>query len=195
MSIQQPIITDLELIQRVANYDSKALESLYNRYSPILYTLIKKIVGDEKAADEILIDVFVIIWRKISYFDVNSGNVYAWLVTLARNKAVDAKRRARDPQLANILYDDLYENNVIIPRLSSAIDALDLKTVTSIADKTEDALNKLTDAQQYVIYLAYYEGLTESEISKKLNIPAQTVKSKIKIALSSLKDNLIKGGA
>lgn len=195
MSIQQPIITDLELIQRVANYDSKALESLYNRYSPILYTLIKKIVGDEKAADEILIDVFVIIWRKISYFDVNSGNVYAWLITLARNKAVDAKRRARDPQLANVPYDDLYENNVIIPRLSSAIDALDLKTVTSIADKTEDALNKLTDAQQYVIYLAYYEGLTESEISKKLNIPAQTVKSKIKIALSSLKDNLIKGGA
>lgn len=195
MSIQQPIISDLELIQRVSNYDSKALESLYNRYSPILYTLIKKIVGDEKAADEILIDVFVIIWRKISYFDVNSGNVYAWLVTLARNKAVDVKRRSRDPQLANIPYDDLYENNVIIPRLSSSIDALDIKTVTSIADKTEDALNKLTDAQQYVIYLAYYEGLTESEISKKLNIPIQTVKSKIKIALSSLKDNLIKGGA
>lgn len=195
MAIQQPIITDMELIQRVANFDSKALESLYNRYSPILYTLIKKIVNDEKVADEILIDVFVIIWRKISYFDVKTGNVYAWLITLARNKAVDSKRRSRDPQLANIPYDDLYENNVIIPRLSPSIDALDLKTVTTISDKTEDALNKLTDAQQYVIFLAYYEGLTENEISKKLNIPIQTVKSKIKIALASLKDNLIKGGA
>ena len=64
--------TDLELMTRVVSNDSKALEALYNRYSPLLYTLIKKITGDEKTAEEVLADVFVIIWRKSNLFDFNN---------------------------------------------------------------------------------------------------------------------------
>ena len=64
--------TDSDLIQRVSGNDSKALEALYNRYSPLLYTLIKKIVVDEETAREVLSDVFVIIWRKIDFFDFYS---------------------------------------------------------------------------------------------------------------------------
>ncbi|MDP1993652.1 MAG: sigma-70 family RNA polymerase sigma factor, partial [Ignavibacteria bacterium] len=78
--------------------------------------------------------------------------------------------------------------------LSPQIDDLDLKTSISIKDNIEKALNKLTDAQKYVLFLAYYEGLTQPEIAQHLRIPAQTVKSKMKIALSNLKDNLLKGG-
>ena len=70
-----------------------------------------------------------------------------------------------------------------------------LRTFTQnfITKPIEDALNKLTDAQKYVIYLAYYEGLTQNEIAQKLNIPLPTVKSKIKVALVNLKDHLLKG--
>ena len=86
--------TDIELMQRVVAYDSKALEALYNRYSPILYTLIKKIVTDQNAAEEVLSDVFVIIWRKANLFDFSTGNVYTWVITLTRNKAVDFLKRS-----------------------------------------------------------------------------------------------------
>lgn len=184
--------SDIELMQRVAGFDSKALEALYNRYSSILYTVIKKIVTDEKLAEEVLTDVFVIIWRKINYFDFNTNNVYTWLITLSRNKAVDTLRRTREGEGIED-YNEEFENKYIIPRLSHEIDPLDLKTALGIKGNVEKALNQLTDAQQYVIYLAYYEGLTEKEIAAKLNIPVQTVKSKIKIALTNLRDNLIKG--
>jgi RNA polymerase sigma-70 factor (ECF subfamily) len=84
---------DIDVMKRVAAYDSKALEILYNRYAPLLYTLIKKIAVEKILAEEILTEVFVIIWRRVELFDVYSGNVYTWLITLARNKAVDTVRR------------------------------------------------------------------------------------------------------
>ena len=183
---------DIDVMKRVAAYDSKALEILYDRYSPLLYTLIKKIAGEKSLAEEILTEVFVIIWRRIELFDIYSGNVYTWLVTLARNKAVDTVRR-KNENLEMPEYTNDYEVNFILPKLSKQIDPLDLATTNAIKDSFEVALNKLTDAQQYVIYLAYYEGLTQIEISEKLNIPYATVKSKIRIASTNLREYLLKG--
>jgi RNA polymerase sigma-70 factor, ECF subfamily len=183
---------DIDVMKRVAAYDSKALEILYDRYSPLLYTLIKKIAVEESLAEEILTEVFVIIWRRIELFDIYSGNVYTWLVTLARNKAVDTVRR-KNENMKMPEYTKDYEINYILPSLSKQIDPLDLATTNAIKDSFEVALNKLTDAQQYVIYLAYYEGLTQIEISEKLNIPYATVKSKIKIASTNLREYLLKG--
>lgn len=186
--------TDMELLQRVANYDSKALEALYNRYSPIIFTLVKKIVPDPALAEEVLMEIFVIIWRKVNYFDFKSGSPYTWLITLARNKALDTVKRRANPTGFEE-YSDAYEDFYIVPQLSQSIDVLDLQTALEVRGKVEKALNQLTDAQQYVIYLGYYEGLDESEIAERLKIPVQTVKSKLKLALTNLKDNLIKGEA
>jgi RNA polymerase sigma-70 factor, ECF subfamily len=183
---------DIDVMKRVAAYDSKALEILYDRYSPLLYTLIKKIAGEKSLAEEILTEVFVIIWRRIELFDIYSGNVYTWLVTLARNKAVDTVRR-KNENVEMPEYTNDYEVNFILPKLSKQIDPLDLATTNAIKDSFEVALNKLTDAQQYVIYLAYYEGLTQIEISEKLNIPFATVKSKVRIASTNLREYLLKG--
>lgn len=191
MSVNTPS-TDSELMQRVHANDSKALEALYNRYSSLLYTLIKKIVVDEEVAKDVLSDVFVIIWRKIDLFDFNSNNVYTWIVTTTRNKAVDTIRRVRNSSEMEP-YTDEYENKNIIPKFSHIIDPLDLESANNIKDGIEAALNKLTDAQRFVIYLAYYEGLTQKEIAERLKIPVSTIKSKIKIALGNLKDNLIRG--
>ena len=184
-------VTDLDILKKVASYDSKALEALYNRYSTILYTLIKTIMGDDKLAEEVLSDIFVIIWRKINHFDFENGNVYTWLVTLARNKAVDTMRRNRsgvEPEP----YTDEYENKYILPVLHPEGKALELKDALDFTIRIQKAMEELTDAQQYVIHLAYFEGLTESEIAAKLNIPVPTVKSKIRIALTNLKENLAK---
>ncbi|GBD86399.1 ECF RNA polymerase sigma factor SigK [bacterium BMS3Abin03] len=184
-------IPDNELFRKIAEYDSKALEELYDRYSPVLYTLIKRIVNDKNVADEVLSEIFVIIWRKVPKLNFDMNNVYVWLITLTRNKAVDKLKRNRNE--GNLPeYSDEYEDKFILPRISNVIDQLDLKDAYTAKEKFEEALNKLTDAQQYVIFLAYYNGKTEKEIAEKLNIPLLTVKSKIHVALSNLKRNLLK---
>jgi len=183
-------LTDIELFQRISNRDSKALESLYDRYSPVLYTLVKKIVVDKSIAEEILADIFVIIWQKSSVFDINSGNLYSWLINLSRNKALDAIRREKSIIIDE--YNDEYENAYIIPSLSTIIPSNDLDKTFNNREKIYSAVHNLTEAQQYVLSLAYYDGLTESEIAAKLNIPLLTVKSKIRVALNSVKENLAK---
>ena len=183
-------LTDIELFQRISNRDSKALENLYDRYSPVLYTLVKRIVVEKESAEEILTDIFVIIWQKSSMFDINSDNLFSWLVTLTRNKSLDFVRREKS--LVTDEYNDDYENSVIIPNLSSILPAGSLDKTFSIREKIYGAVHNLTEAQQYVLSLAYYDGLTESEIASKLNIPLLTVKSKIRVALNSVKENLAK---
>jgi len=183
-------IADIELFQKISNRDSKALESLYDRYSPVLYTLVKRIVVDKEVAEEILADIFVIIWQKSSMFDINSGNLYSWLINLSRNKALDFIRREK--LLITDEYNDEYENAFIIPTISTLIPSNDLDKTFSNREKIYSAVHNLTEAQQYVLSLAYYDGLTESEIAKKLNIPLLTVKSKIRVALNSVKENLAK---
>lgn len=182
--------TDIQLFQRISNRDSKALETLYDRYSPVLYTLVKRIVNEKEIAEEILADIFVIIWQKSSNFDINSGNLFTWLITLTRNKSLDFIRRQKS--LISDEYNDEYENAVIIPNLSSIIPANDLNKTFNNRENIYAAVHNLTEAQQYVLSLAYYEGLSESEIANKLNIPLLTVKSKIRVALNSIKEILAK---
>ncbi len=182
--------SDIELIQRISNRDSKALEILYDKYSPILFTLVKRILGDKTKTEEVLADIFVIIWQKSSLFNLNSGNLYTWLINLSRNKALDSLRR--DNSLVTEEYTDEFENDFILPNISMLIPTNDLEKNFSKHQKIYSAVHNLTEAQQYVLSLAYYEGLTESEIAKKLNIPVLTVKSKIRVALNSVRDNLSK---
>ncbi|MDF1612080.1 RNA polymerase sigma factor [Stygiobacter electus] len=186
-------MSDLELMREISRYESRALEELYDRYSPLLFTLIKKIAPNQTIAEDILADVFVIIWRKISKFDFNTGNVYTWLVTLARNKAIDFVRRERMAGQTVQLYDDEYEDYFIIPTFDKSIDSLDFKTATALKPNIERALSKLTDTQKYVLHLAYYEGYTIDEIADKLNVPIETVRLKVMNALHSLRDYLVKG--
>jgi RNA polymerase sigma-70 factor (ECF subfamily) len=182
--------TDTELIQRITNRDSKALESLYDRYSPVLYTLVKRIVADKEKAEEILADIFVIIWQKSLMFDINSGNLYSWLINLSRNKALDYLRREKS--LITDEYNDEYENSVIIPNFSTLMSSNDLSSAFNNREKIYSAFHSLTEAQQYVLSLVYYDGLSETEIAAKLNIPLLTVKLKIRVALNSVKEFLAK---
>lgn len=184
-------LTDKEVMLKVAGYDSKALEELYNRYSPLLYTLIKKIVKDAVKTEEILSDVFVIIWKKNERFEFKTDSVYTWLVTLARNKAIDYVVRSRKPdELPE--YTDEYEDEMIIPKLSPQIEQLELEKVMSFNNEIKEVFQKLTEAQRFVIELAYYEGYNETEIAKKLNIPVPTVKSKLRLAMDRLFENITK---
>lgn len=184
-------LSDKELIKLINRFDSRALEEIYERYSALLFTLVKKIVKDEDAAENIMIDVFSILWKKSSLFDLEKDSPFTWLVTLTRNRAADFIKRSRSNDLSD--YDDTYEDYFIIPGLSKKIDSLDLETAKSIKPQIKMAFDNLTDAQKYVIELAYFEGRNINEISNQLNIPVETVRSKIMTALQNLKDNLLVG--
>jgi len=181
-------LTDIELIQRISYRDSKALEALYDRYSPVLYTLVKKIVNDKSKAEEVITEIFVIIWQKSSKIVINSDNLYSWLINFTRNKTLDFIKRERT--LIVDEYNDEYEDKFIFPNLSAFVPPNDLEKTFNRRDKIYSAFHNLTEAQQYVLSLAYYEGLSESDIAHRLNIPLLTVKSKIRVALNSIKENL-----
>ena len=101
----------------IARFESRALEELYDRYSSLLFTVIKKIAPNQATAEQILVEVFVIIWRKIQKFDFKTGNVFSWLITLARNKAVDSLRRERSADSNSEFYNDEYEDYFILQHL------------------------------------------------------------------------------
>ncbi|MGD8778788.1 MAG: sigma-70 family RNA polymerase sigma factor [Ignavibacteria bacterium] len=185
--------SDLELINKIKKFDSRALEELYERYSPILFTLIKKIAPNQDTAEKVLVDVFEIIWKKAINTDFETSSVYSWIINLARNKIVDEVKRSRSAFGKSKEYNEEYENYFIIPGLSKEIDNLELATALNIKDKVENSLEKLSDTQKYVIHLAYYEGYNINEISDKLNIPVETVRNKILTSLHTLKENLISG--
>ena len=184
------ILTDAEIMKKIASYDSKSLEQLYDRYTPILYTLIKKIVGNQETAEEVLSDVYVIIWRQIDRFDYNSNNVYTWMVTLARNKAIDVMNRQRGRETRE--YTEEYEKEKIVPKLSKETEAMELEGVLGMREKVETAMGSLTEAQRYVLELSYYEGLDETGIAQNLKIPVSTVKSKLQVAISNLMKKISK---
>ena len=179
-------LSDIEIFEKIVKYDSKALEELYLRYSPILFSLIKKIVTDVETSEKILLDVFTIVWTKIDLFSFKTANVYTWLITLARNKAVEHKRGSA---IAEGKDEDFY----IIPILDKNIDMLSLDAAMKAKEEISEALDNLTEAQKYVLLLSYYDGLTLDQIAKKLNIPIPTVRTKIMVSLNKLKENLLGG--
>lgn len=186
-------MSDFQLITEIAKYKSRALEELYSRYSSIVFTLAKKIAPDAKAAEEVVVDVFSIVWKRAGEIDFSRNCLYAWIITLTRNKAVDSLKRSRSPEATLDYYDDDYEETFILPRISMEIDNYDIKHVQKNKSRVENALEKLTDAQKYVIHLAYYEGYNINEISEKLGIPKETVRTKIFTALNMLNDNFEAG--
>lgn len=176
-------LTDGELLSNAAMQDMQAFEQLYARYSSVLYSLIKKIVTDKETAENILIEVFLIIWKRIEDFE--KDNVFTSLVLLARNKAIDSLKRQRgNSELAD--YDEDYERFSILPNLSNKIKPLKLQDAQKIKYEIGEMIKGLTDAQRYVLSLFYFEGLIETEISLKLKIPLPTVKSKLQVATDIL---------
>lgn len=176
--------TDAEIMLKLAGYDSKALEQLYDRYSSMLYALIRKIIPNKELAEEVLSDVFVITWKQMDQFDFKSNNVFTWLVTLTRNKAVDAMKREMGKEKRE--YSEEYEKEEILPKLSPEIKAIEFADVPEMREKVKAAINSLADTQKSVIDLSYYEGLDENVIAERLKIPVSSVKSKLHLANNSL---------
>lgn len=170
---------------QVAEFDSSALEKLYDRYSTHLFTLINKIVSDKQLAEEILSDVFVIIWNRINHFDFKANNVYTWLITLAKNKSIDSLKRKKETAILPG-YSSEYEIENILPKFSANIKPLNMDYAKNKREQLNSLLETLTDSQRQILNYSLYSGMDSEEIAAHMSLPESMIRSKINVALNAL---------
>jgi RNA polymerase sigma-70 factor (ECF subfamily) len=176
-----------DLVARVANGDQAAFEQLYEQSSALLFTLVSRIVEHQGDAADLLQEVYLEVWRKASNYDPARGTPMAWLVTLARSRAIDRVRAlgSRGKGMTASL-DDTPASALI----AAGTDALALRAANERQALVWKALETLPLVQRQAIELAYYEGLTHVEISERLNVPLGTIKTRIRLAMEKLRDGL-----
>ncbi len=176
-----PETDDSTLIARVRNGDQESMAALYDRYSSIVYATALRILGDTAAAEDVLQEIFMQLWREPSAFDGSRGSLSAWLGVIARHRAIDVLRKRR-PQT------DLDE--VVIAG------SHDLRKTTEenlVVEKVRSAMAEMFPEQRRCMEMAFFEGLTHSEIAAKTGEPLGTVKTRIRSALLQLRKRLAPG--
>jgi RNA polymerase sigma-70 factor (ECF subfamily) len=179
---EQAQITDLDILRAVAGGDEQALSALYDRYRLILFGLILRILHSQAEAEDVLQEVFLQVWRRASDFDETRGRPFTWLVTLARSRAIDRLRslgsRERTAQEAARDVPD------------SISDASDDAVKSEQSEIVRAALRELPEEQRRTLLLAYFEGLTQSEIAERLNTPLGTIKTRMRSGMIKLRELL-----
>ena len=166
---------DAALLERVRIGDQRAMAEVFDRYSPIVYSVALRILREAGQAEDIVQEIFLGIWRKPTSFVEGRGSLGGWLVVVARNRAIDLLRR-RKPS-------DSVEDVV----LASNVDLASEAERNIVMEKVRKAMKDLPQQQQDSVELAFFEGLSHSEISAKTGDPLGTVKSRIRSALIQLR--------
>jgi RNA polymerase sigma-70 factor (ECF subfamily) len=177
------------LLDRVARGDDAALESLYDRYAGVLTALAQRIAGEASDAEEIVLDTFTKAWREATRFSAERGSVAAWLTTICRSRALDLVRaRGRSAKLLTRAATSEPEQP---PAMGTGAASGD-RSLERVERRTHvlAALRSLPDAQRQAIELAYYDGLSHSEIAERLGEPLGTVKTRVRAAMQKLRDSL-----
>jgi RNA polymerase sigma-70 factor, ECF subfamily len=172
-------VSDVELLHAVAQGDEAALARLYDAYRVILFGLLVRILNSREEAEDILQDVFIQVWRRAKDFDERRGRPFTWLVTLARSRAIDRLRLlgARQRLAAGAGQE---QTEAVSDALSDTIKLAQRETVRR-------ALAELPEEQRKTLVLAYFEGLTQSEIASQLNTPLGTVKTRMRSGMIKLR--------
>ncbi len=182
MQPEQAQLTDVDLLHAVARRDERALGSLYDRYRVILFGILARILNSREEAEDVLQEVFFQVWRRAADFDEQRGRPFTWLVTLARSRAIDRLRQLAARQRV-----------AESAARSSSDETSDAVADTLHAEQKEivqRALAQLPEEQKRTLMLAYFEGLTQSEIATKLSTPLGTVKTRMRSGMIKLRELL-----
>jgi RNA polymerase sigma-70 factor (ECF subfamily) len=173
--------TEPELIDLLKLRQQTAFSYLYDNYAPSLYGIIVSIVPDSELANDVLQEVFVKIWKQVSTYDASKGRLFTWMMNIARNASIDmlrSKNYQRSKQNRE-LTETVYEKG---GSTSTNVEQIGLRKL----------VNSLKEDYRILLELAYFEGLTQDEISKMLNMPLGTVKTRLRTALIQLRELLKK---
>lgn len=178
-----------KLLARVAKGDQEAFGQLYDQSSTLLFTLAHRILNDRDEAAELLQTVYLEVWRKIAKYDVGRGSPVAWLVTLTRSRAID-RLRSRASRGQHLVAADPLEHPLVSGTPDVSPNPCEAREDTEMRQTMARAILDLPLPQQQAIEMAFYQGLTHTEIAAKLNQPLGTVKTRIKLAMSKLRASL-----
>jgi RNA polymerase sigma-70 factor, ECF subfamily len=174
------VLDDAGLLARVADGDATALAELYDRYRTLSYSVALKVTRDATAAEDVVQEAFLGVWRNAGRFDASRASVRTWLLSITHHRAVDAIRRRRPTT-------ELPDAEATAPPTMVVPDVWGEVAGRLDRDAIVDALGTLPDAQREAIELAYYGGLTQQEIAARTDTPLGTVKSRVRLGLLSLR--------
>ena len=177
---------ELDLLARITKRERAAFEELYTRYSNILYATAMKFLKEDADAQDVVQDVFIQIWDKAKLYDPAKGKPLTWALTMTRNRSID---RIRAIQRRTRLRDD-FEKETVADESAGIREALSGVDASERTQILRDAVARLSPEQRKVIDLAFFGGLTQSEIADRLGEPLGTVKARARRGLMKLKEHL-----
>jgi RNA polymerase sigma-70 factor (ECF subfamily) len=177
-SVAEQAVTDAALIARVRSRDANAMAAIYDRYSSIVYSVALRVLGETSAAEDVMQEIFMQLWRKPQLFNSSRGSMGAWLAVIARNRAIDALRR-RKPET---VMEDVV--------LASAVDLVNTTERNVIVAKVRQIISGMPSEQQRALQMAFFEGLTHSEIAERTGEPLGTIKTRIRSGLIHIRKGL-----
>lgn len=172
---RQGVAPDLATVTAMKSGDQSAVAELYDRYSSVVYAVALRVLGDTGAAEDVLQEVFLQLWRNPGAFDAARGSLGAWLAVIARNRAIDSLRRRRP------------ETDIEDVVLSVAPDLAGEADRSRAAEKIRSVLGMMPALQRSALEMAYFEGLSHSEIAAKTGEPLGTIKTRIRAGLMALR--------
>ncbi len=169
--------TEAELVQTLKQRSQQAFAYLYDNYSGALYSIVLSIIADKELSSDVLQEVFVKIWRQMDSYDADKGRLFTWMINIARNASIDTLRSKS------------YQNSKQNRELTEAVYDAGGNTVTNI-DRIglRKIIHTLRDEYSALIELSYFQGYTQEEISKIMDIPLGTVKTRLRGALIQLRE-------
>jgi RNA polymerase sigma-70 factor (ECF subfamily) len=175
---------DRDLARRLRARDPHVMSALYDRYGRTAYALIYRVVRDAATAEDLVQETFLRVWNRAQSFDEERGALGPWILTVARNRAIDHLRSVDGRMASNALELDRIENPSLFSHFEDTALTLDR------ARRLKEAFVKLTPTQREVIELAYFEGLSQTEMADRLKQPLGTVKTWVRSALKVLREQL-----
>ena len=175
---------DEELARRLQQRDEPAMADLYDRYGRLAWSVIVAIVRDTSLAEDLVQETFLRVWNRIQFFEPGRGALGPWLLAIARNRAIDHIRSVSSRMDRSSVELDVTSHPSLFVDMERDI------VNTDHARLISEALKKLNANQQRVIELAYYEGLSQTEMAERLAQPLGTVKTWVRTALTTLREEL-----
>ena len=184
--------TDSQLVERIAEGDARALEQLYDRYVRQCFGLALRIVGDSALAEEIVQEVFLKLWTRADRYSPQKGQFISWLLSLVHHRAIDELRRRSRTEVA--LEDPATGTSVLDTEPDAEADPGEQAWLREQQRTVRQALAGIAPEQRRVLEMAYYGGLSQSEIAHRLKQPLGTVKTRMRAGIMQLRKMLVANG-
>ncbi|MBC7972222.1 MAG: sigma-70 family RNA polymerase sigma factor [Verrucomicrobia bacterium] len=181
--VTEPPSHEAVLLIRVAQHDEAALAELYDRYARVLYSVAFRSLRSAEESEEVVLDVFAQVWRTAARYDGTKGRVDSWLFMMTRSRVLDRLRSLQRAAKVTLASENFAEIQPTTPGVDPLVNVL----IAERRDRVLAALSQLPKEQRQVIELAYYKGLTQSEIAAQTNLSLGTVKTRVRLGLSKLR--------